>query len=214
MIRKKSTKKDKRNGVVRESYNVPDQVDLDNLKVEYEKFACKLENNKSKPLTENQLKQIIRSAVRKKWMFHPVKLAFIISKAVPDYDPETRRRFKYQCNICKQWFTKTDVDVDHITGEHQFVDLSQSHQWACSILDVGFDDLQLLCNITCHPIKTLAESQHITFEQAVILKQVIEWENEYKGDPIQFLVDLGADKRDVSNSKKRRVWYLNHLSTK
>lgn len=209
---KKSKNKDKRNGVVREVYNVPDQIDIDLVQQQFDKFTKSLdEDGKPKLTSENALKGMIRSAVRKKWMFSNTKLAFIQSKSIPDYDTNTRRRFKIQCNICKQWFTKTDVDVDHIHGEHKFTELSQAMDWTNSILTVGFSDLQMLCNITCHPIKTLAESQHISFEQATILKKVIAWENDKSIDHKQFLIDVGFKESEVSNKPKRRILYTSHI---
>lgn len=213
MIRKKGTRKDKRGGVKREHHNIPDDIDVQLNQEQYEKFASKLTDGKAKPITENHLKNIIRSAVRKKWMHCDVKLAFLHSKCVPDYDPNTRRRFKVQCNMCKEWFTKTDVDVDHIKGEFEFTDLSQAHQWASSILDVGFDDLQILCNKTCHPIKTLAERNGISIEDAKFLRDVIAWENDKSLNHKQICLDLGADKKQAANKANRREFYLQYLKT-
>lgn len=213
MIRKKGTRKDKRGGVPREHHNIPDDIDLDLHQQQYDKFASKLTDGTPKPITETHLKNIIRSAVRKKWMHCDVKLAFLTSKCVPDYSPDTRRRFKVQCNMCKEWFTKADVDVDHIKGEFEFKDLADAHKWASSILDVSFDDLQILCNKKCHPIKTLAERNGITIDEARLLQTVIAWENDKKIDHKQFCLDLGAEAKLVSNKAKRRAFYLEHLKT-
>lgn len=212
MKRKKATRKDKRGGVKREHYNIPDDIDIELARQEFLKFSSKLDaNGKAAPITEAHLKNIIRSAVREKWMHCNVKLAFIYSKAVPDYDPETRRLFKFQCNMCKNWFSRQNVDVDHIIGEFEYTSIADSLAWASMILDVGFDDLQLLCKDVCHPIKTLAERNGISIEDAEILQKAIAWENNKKINHKKECLALGATADQASNKVKRRQFYIQHL---
>ena len=112
-------------------------------------------------MDENSAKAFFRSAVRKKWMHCFTKLNFLESSRIPDEDPTTRRKWKYQCNICKQYFIKDHVDVDHIEGEKSFTEWNQAFEYASSILDVGREDLQLLCNgdsgTNCHATKGTCE---------------------------------------------------------
>jgi len=209
----KRSRKDKRNGVKRGFYNVPDQLDIDLHQQEYLRLSKSLdETGAASPLTDNQLKSLIRSVVRERWMYYSTRLSFLNSKLVPDTDPSTRRRFKTECNICKNWFTKSDVDVDHRIGEHSFTKLSQAKEWASSILDVGFDDLQILCTDVCHPIKTLSESHNVTFEEAVFIKKAIAWEKDKNINHKQFLADKGFSDKEVSNKEKRRECYINSLT--
>lgn len=219
MMRKRAgTRKDKRKGVKRKYNNIPDQLDIDLHEIEFLRLSKSLDKNgKNKPLTDNQLKELIRSAVRQKWMHSFQKLSFLHSKMVPDTDPNTRRRYKGQCQICKEWFTKTDLDVDHIKGNHEFVELHQAKKWASSILDVGFDDLQLLCNgeQSCHGIKTHSEKKGITFEEASYDKQAIAWEKHIKKVPLQksWLMERGFSEQEVSNGTKRRECYIKHIKS-
>ena len=139
--------KDKRGGVKREKHNIPDSIDVDIKHQDYLKFSKTLdEDGRPKPLTENQLKQLIRGAVRKKWMSHNAKLAFIESKREGDTDPNSRRIWKWKCNHCGEYFGLNDINVDHISQEESFTDLGQALSWASSILNAGGDlDLQILC---------------------------------------------------------------------
>jgi len=135
------------------------------------------------------------------------KLAFLNSQLVPDEDINSRRRFKVQCNICKDWFAKGAVDVDHLVGNNSLTSLDQIREWTEKILYVGRDDLQILCTEGCHPIKTLSESHGITFKEAEVLKRVIAWEKE-KIDHKEFLIDKGFTEKEVSNKTKRREAYI------
>ena len=157
MIRKsksKTPKPDKRKGEKRDSYNVPDDLDLQLLAQSLEKLGKGLdEDGKAKPINEQYLKNLFRSAVRKKWMSCGVKLHFLESGLEPDYDPSTRRRFKVRCNICKCYFTKAEIEVDHIKQEQEFDSWDKATLWASAILDVGAKDLQRLC-CECHLIKS------------------------------------------------------------
>ena len=164
MIRKsKLPKVDKRKGSKRDSYNIPDEVDLEILAQSLEKLSKGLDSEgKAKPIDEQYLKNIFRSAVRKRWMAAPTKLHFLESGLEPDYDPNTRRRFKIQCNICKQYFTKAEIEIDHIKQEQEFDDWSKALLWAKAILDVGAKDLQRLCQ-GCHLIKSHCDTLGLDF---------------------------------------------------
>ena len=114
---------------------------------------------------EKRLITILRSAIRKEWMKDKTKLAILNSRLEPDYDPDTRRLWKIQCDCCKNWFKKDEVEVDHYHGEHSFTQITQVDQFADSILDVSFGDLQIMCK-PCHSIKTHAERYELSMEEA------------------------------------------------
>lgn len=174
-MRRKSTKPkvDKRKGVKREAHNIPDEVDLEIWHQEFLKLSKPLdENGYRKPITETELVGWIRKKFDEIWMKCPQKLSFLASKREPDYSPDTRRASMYVCNICKEGFTMPEVQVDHISGEHEFTKLDQIVEFANKRFMVGYNDLQVLC-VECHLCKTLAERSGITFEEAKIEKQVI-----------------------------------------
>lgn len=197
---------DKRNGAKREKSNIPDELDiiLQNEKIN-KLIATLLEDGRRKdakgnfkPVTENELKQLIRSAVRKRWMAHPTKLSFMEMGKVPDLDPKSRTRFRIQCNICQGWFKDTDVQCDHIKGENSFTSLSEALQWMSSILDVGYDDLQRLC-LECHSTKTHMEATGLSFEEAKIDKQTITIQ-KVKGGDVKWL-----EARDIAPGKNSKI---------
>ena len=210
----KLPKVDKRKGVAREAYNVPDETDLQLLQENINKLSKSLlpdgrrKDRKGgyKPISENDLKQIIRSAVRKQWMSCATKLSFMEMGKVPDYDPNSRTRFKIQCNICQGWFKTTDVECDHRKGENSFTTLSEALQWASSILDVGYDDLQRLC-VKCHSEKTHSEAAGVSLEEARVDKQAIAIMND-KLDK-EWLTDKGI--KPGKNAKIRKQQIIDYL---
>lgn len=164
-IRKKSSvAKPKREG----DYNIPNEAELAKLQKDIEKHSKHLdENGRPPPLTENEYKQLIRSAVREKWMYCDSKLAFLLKNAEPDYDTNTRRRMKWQCHICKEWYNRTEVEIDHHFQEETFRTVEDGFKWASSILNAGGDDLNVLC-VADHSVKTLLDGLKLDYTDPVV----------------------------------------------
>lgn len=138
---------------------VPSQLDIKKLKTKLDGFLKKLneDGTPKRQMDDNLAKALMRDAVRKKWMYSPTKLAFLLQNRIPDMDNSTRTKWLQRCNICEQFFKEGDVNVDHIEGEKQFIDWSDAKSYASSILDVPFTGMQILC-IECHCTKSRAES--------------------------------------------------------
>ncbi len=156
----------------------PSKDDLTALARKIERHTSKLDKDGyPKEITENALKAIIRSAVRKLWMRSDVKLAFLLSHREPDYSSEVRK-WKHSCDKCKDYFKEADVEVDHIKGEKPFRDLKDALAWAISVLCVTKEDLQCLCK-PCHTIKSYCEKLGLNWrkkedwEFAALEKEVI-----------------------------------------
>lgn len=209
----KLPKVDKRKGVKRAAHNIPDEIDLALWQAEYEKYASKLdENGYRKPITETELVGWIRKKLDEVWMSCPQKLAFLEKMRVPDYDPSTRRTSKWQCNITKEWFNKTDVQVDHIQGEHEFTRLDQLVEFANKRFMVGYKDLQIL-SIEAHQIKTHAERHGMTYEEAKLDKQAIAIQDSKKDK--QWLLDKGMPPGKNAKIRKQQIIdYLNQEELK
>lgn len=210
--RGKTKRKDKRGGVKRKQHNIPDEIDVDIKHQEYLKFSKNLdENGRPKPLTENQLKQLIRSAVRSKWMSCNAKLAFLESKREPDTDPDSRRLWKWQCNHCKEYFGLSEINIDHISQEESFDDLSKAYSWASSVLNAGGDeDLQVLC-IDDHLVKSHVDATGLSWEEAILDKDAIAWLKNKEINHQEFLISKGYSEKDTSNASKRRACYIEYL---
>lgn len=211
MIRraKKGTpKKDKRNGVKRAKSNVPDQLDIDLKYQEFLKFMKSLDEDGSpKPITEKQLMALIRSAVRTKWMSCKTKLAFLEKTRIPDTDPNTRTMWLWECEMCKGKFKNNEINVDHKQSEKSFTEIGQALEWASGILDVSFDDLQILC-IPDHMIKNVMDSHNCSYEEAVNIKKAIEILDN-KDKALTWFKERGII--PPSNAKKRREAIIKYL---
>lgn len=213
--RKASKRKDPRNGVKRKNNNLPDALDLEIWAAKVAKLDKGLdENGKPVPLTENALKQIIRGAVREKWMYQNSKLHFLESKKEADMRPETRTRGVWGCTICKGKFKSDEVNVDHISQEESFTSLDDIMSWASSILNAGgSDELQILC-IPCHDIKSHVDKTGLSWEEATLDKKAIAWLKpavNKVGAQKSKLRGWGFTELEVSNGPKRRACYIQHL---
>ncbi len=165
-------------------------------------------------LTDKKMCSILRSSVRKTWMMSPVRLLKLELARQPDMNPSTRTKWLCECEHCHGMFKMTDVEVDHIKGEHSLKTLSDVEHFARSILDVSITDLQVMCK-PCHAIKGYAERFHMSFEDAAIEKAAIEWCKKNK-TPAQtkFLLAKGFGEKEISNATKRRNAYIQFLNRK
>lgn len=186
---------------------IPSEADIQKRKTKLESFRSKIDKETGESSEANMIR-VVRGAIRQSWMKSPTKLAFLMSKTVPDMDDSNRRKWKIQCNCCNEWFKESDVEVDHIEGNHTLKTVDDFKNYFEKILRVGFDGLQILCK-QCHLIKSHAEKRGISFEAAAIEKQAIA------------IIDTKRDKewlleRDItpaSNATKRREQIVEALST-
>lgn len=141
---------------------VPSKVEIGKVQKKLEGFLKKLnpDGSPKREMDDNLAKQLMRDSVRKKWMQCPTKLAFLLMNRIPDMDNSTRTKWLQRCNICGKTFKETEVQVDHYYGERTFTEWNEAQQYASSILDVKFSDLQIVC-IPDHLTKTRAESLSI-----------------------------------------------------
>lgn len=154
-------------------------------------------------INEKEACDIVRSAIRKSWMRHPIKLLAVDLATEPDLDPNTRTIWKVKCARCGLYHRKDGVEVDHIRGEHSLKTLADLPNFVLSILDVTTKDLQVLCK-PCHRIKTYAERYgHSEFDAEIILNAK-DWLKATKvGAQKDTFLKLGCAEKDYSNAKKR-----------
>lgn len=206
--KRKGKKKDRRGGVKRELYNVPDDIDLKLLQEDLEGFQKKLDEEGK--LLPKHAGTMLRSAIRQVWMRAPNKLAFLLERQEPDYDPKTRRRWKYKCEMCEDYFGKSEVEVDHIEGEHQLVTPDDFPEYYTNILNAPHRAMQLLC-IPCHEVKTYAERYGLTIEEAQNEKEVIKFKNLKAKEQTEKLKELGL--KAGSNAEKRIEIYRAYVNS-
>ena len=207
MFRKSNKPKRKRNA----PHNIPDDFEIEKHNKELARLLKKLNEDGTplKPLTESQIMSLVRGAIREKWAYCDTKLAYLNMKTLPDEDPSTRRRWKVQCEDCGKWFKKSDVAVDHKIGGHSLKTPEELFDFYDKIINIGFDDLQILCHAD-HDIKTAMDLFGYTKEEAIIFKKVTAWESENKAVSKQkeLLKSYGFKDEEISNKEKRRncVW--------
>ncbi len=190
--------------------NIVDEFEREKHKTELEKLLKRLDEKGEplKPLSEAQIMSIVRGAIREKWGFCDTKLAYTNMKTVPDDDPSSRRRWKVQCEhpTCQKWFKKTDIACDHVVGGHSLRSPDDLFNFYNNIINVGFEDLQMLCH-ECHDRKTACDLYNYTWEEAGIFKKVTAWEslNKTVKKQKELLTSYGFSDDEISNKEKRRI---------
>ena len=213
MFRKSNKPKRKRNA----PHNIPDDFEIEKHNKELVRLLKKLNEDGTplKPLTESQIMSIVRGAIREKWAYCDTKLAYLNMKTLPDEDPSTRRRWKVQCEDCGKWFKKSDVAVDHKVGGHSLKTPEDLFDFYDKIINIGFDDLQILCHAD-HDIKTAMDLFGYTKEEAIIFKKVTAWESKHKtvSKQKELLKSYGFKDEEISNKEKRRTCIWKHIEEK
>ena len=94
----------------------------------------------------------MRSALRKRsQVWKPIQEAK--KKVRRDYKgSNTRQKYEYQCNHCKNWFPEKQINVDHIIDAGSLTS-GKDLEGFVERLFCEIDGLQVLCE-TCHNKKT------------------------------------------------------------
>lgn len=187
---------------------VPSKKDLDTLEKNIAKWQKML--GADGHLSETKLIGMLRDSLRKVWMRNPVKLLKLNLARIPDYAPETRTKWLYQCESCGGKFKSGDVEVDHKTGNHTLRKVEDFPVYYERILDVTLDDLQILCK-GCHALKTYMEANpELSEEQAVLAKRMLAWVRDYPKAAQQktFLSKYGYNGKEVANEDMRKAIIL------
>lgn len=178
---------------------VPSQADIKKREDKLKEFMKKLNEDGSPQ--EKHVVSVVRSAIRQAWMKSDVKLAYLYSKTIPDMDDSTRTKWLVACEICGKLFKLTDVQIDHKLGNHSFTKVTDFENYFNNILMVGFDDLQILCEDD-HLSKTLSEKLGISFQEAVLEREVIKVCKMKAAQIDKWLGDRGA--KVAKNPQARR----------
>ena len=181
---------------------VPSKADIAKRKANRDKLAKKITADGH--LKDGELVRIVRKAIDAAWMTAANKLVLLEDRVIPDMNPNTRTKWLIKCDHCGKLFKLTDVQVDHIVGEFPCTEPEHFFDYIMSRLDVGFDDLQVLC-IEDHQIKTLAERNGISFEEARIEKQVIAICKGSTSSVKAFLIERGITPAGNAEQRKKQV---------
>ena len=127
--------------------------------------------------TESSFMSWLRGGIRRIWAKHPVKLDFIKQNRVKIPNPNPNGRVKTvwggKCALTGEYFVLNELECDHKVGNSSLKSVEDIQSFVEGVLLVTADDLQLVSK-EAHKIKSYAEKQGISFEEAKIEKEVIE----------------------------------------
>jgi len=146
-------------------------------------------------MTESHFWSMIRSALRQRsrW-WKPVYICE--QNARRKYKgPNKKQKYEYQCNLCKKWFPKKEVSIDHINPVGSLSSYDDLPGFV-ERLFVEQEGLQLLCN-KCHSNKTKSENQK--------KKEMIEGTNTNQSESSyrELLTDSSSTIREFLKNRKR-----------
>lgn len=126
--------------------------------------------------TEAQFINWVRSALRRIWSKHPVKLTMLQDNRFRKVSTTGRMVFHIKCEHCKKDFKMGDIEVNH---KHTVGALTRENigAYVDNLLFVKVGDLELLCK-PCHSIVTYSERSGMSMGDAAVEKKVIKFINE------------------------------------
>ena len=147
------------------------------------------------------LRGSLRRAIWEKW---PVKIQFKNENCIPV--PEgviSRAKSGQYCALSGEWTGKSNLEVDHIVGNASLRDWSDFESFVLHLLATK-SNMQLVSK-EAHKVKSYAEKQGISFEEAMIEKKIIKMlKKENLKQTIDFIKSKGYTASQISNTKKRR----------
>jgi len=101
----------------------------------------------------------IRSTLRQKsrW-WRPISITKMKNRRAYS-GPNKRQKFEYQCNLCREWFSDKEVNVDHIIPVGALNNGDDLKGFVLRLF-CETENLQILCSV-CHNKKTFLEKTKI-----------------------------------------------------
>ena len=98
-------------------------------------------------MTESSFWSMIRSALRRKWMYWVPRRQVLEQARYAYTGPNKRRKWEYECSVCKGKFDGKEVEVDHVIAAGS---LKGYDDVALFIQNLFVEDLSLL-RVVCRP---------------------------------------------------------------
>lgn len=192
----------KMNGLFARWYLVMSELKSDQPKRVKEPWVLMPDVYKTKAAYMSWLRGGIRRAL---WNNAPVKIKFIHANRIRIPNPNPKGRVPEvwggRCALTGKLFPSNQLQVDHIDGgRYSLRDIPDIQSFVESIVMVGMDDLQFV-STEAHKVKSYADKQGISFEQATAEKQAIKLQKEKKD--VDFIKDSGII--PAKNAKDRRA---------
>jgi len=128
--------------------------------------------------TRSAFMSFLRGGIRRAlWNRSPIKLEFIKQNRRKIKNPNPRGKVETvwggTCALTGLEFPLNQLEVDHVVGNHSLNNLEDIQSFIENIVLVSFDDLQFVSK-DAHRVKSYADKNKISFEEALIAKQIIE----------------------------------------
>lgn len=161
--------------------------------------------------TESSFMSWVRGGIRRSlWNKHPVKLEFIKRNRIKIPNPNPRGKVAEVwggvCSLTGEVCVIADLEVDHKTGNHSLRSIDDLQKFVEGIVLITLDDLQFVSK-KAHRIKSYAEKEGISFEEACIQKTAIEIAKAKKDK--EWLMENGIT--PASNATARRQQIVEYL---
>lgn len=156
--------------------------------------------------TEAAFWSYLRGGIRRGlWEKSPIKLDFKNNSCTkPPKDYYGRAKSGQYCALTGEWEGKSKLEVDHIEGNVSLRSVEDITKFILHMIPPP--DNMALVKKEAHKIKSYAEKQGITFEEAVIQKEAI---TIMKGNDKKWLTQRGLIPE--SNATKRRKQIVDYL---
>lgn len=145
----------------------------------------------------------LRGQIRLTWSRFPAKLKWKSAQMVsPPKDYTGRAKKLGKCNYCGLFHAASSLEVDHIEQAGVCNSWETAAQFLRRLLDCN-ENWCLACK-PCHKIKSYAEKEGISFEEARLQKRVIEFCKQPTTKVVEFCLQNGYNERSLTNAEKRR----------
>lgn len=163
--------------------------------------------------SEAQYLSFLRSTLRGKFLRYPVRDDALKANRVPYEGDDSRTRWIYTCELCKQPFKSKEIEVDHFPRSAGSLSKLEDLPKFAENLFCELDNLRILC-IECHKIHTYASKEGVSFEKARKMKEAIAFGKLPVKEQIERLEAIGVNIKLVKNADHRRAAYLEWLEKK
>ena len=146
----------------------------------------------------------LRGGLRLIWSRFPGKLNWKKSQmtTVPPVGYTGRGKSFGKCYYCRNMFNASALEVDHVSQAGTCNSWETAQEFLHNLLDCN-DNWVLACK-PCHKVKSLAERNGSSFEEALIQKQVIEFMRRPVKEIVAFCQENGYTSSSLKNAKSRR----------
>jgi len=145
----------------------------------------------------------LRGHLRLLWSRYPAKLEWKRKQLVEPPKGYTGRAKKLgKCHYCQEMFAASHTEVDHVSQAGTCNSWETANRFLYNLLDCN-DNWVLACK-PCHKIKSYAEKEGLSFEEARAAKKVLEVMKLPTKEQLAFLAENGYSGDAVSNATKRK----------